>query len=373
MQQKDIEELVKKYHAGQCTAEEAAFLESWYAQWNQKIPVALSPDELAEDLEIISSNVRPLDQPARRIALWPRIAAAASIILCLSFVGYFLLHKQSTQQTAQNQNEIVPGSNKAILLSHGKKYSITDAKNGLIAMQGNTSIRKTADGKLAYSGGKNESVVYDTLIVPRGGQHQLTLADGSIAYLNADTKIRYPESFSGKKRDMELISGEVIMHVKHNAAIEFNFKAKGQLIHDIGTEFDVIAYNDEPGVKTTLIQGVVKVTSALDKTGKILKPGQQAVNQYNSAISVQDADVDEVTAWKNGKFLFNDAALETIMKKVSRWYDVDVVYQDDAMKTKHFSAISARFGNVTELLHNMELTGDVKFAIEGKTIKVLDK
>jgi len=298
-------------------------------------------------------------------------AAVAAVVICVG--GYLYIDKKPIQQTAQNQNEIVPGSNKAILLSHGKKYSITDAKNGLIATQGNTFIRKTADGKLAYSGQSNESVVYDTLIVPRGGQHLLNLADGTIAYLNADTKIRYPESFSGKVRDMELISGEVFMHVNHNAAIAFNLKAKGQLIHDIGTEFDVTAYNDEAGVKTTLIQGVVKVTSASDKTGKILKPGQQAVNQNNSVITVQDADVDEVTAWKNGKFLFNDKTLADIMRQASRWYDVDVVYESENLKSKRFGAVTERFDNISQLLNTLEMTGKVKFTIQGRKIIVQSK
>jgi len=360
-------QLIERYTEGKATEKE---LMAFFGLINRRELDELLLTYMDADFEAarLAAHERHRSKKPRR--WW---IGAAAVLFAIGIGGYLYVHKRPVQQTAQNQNEIVPGSNKAILLSHGKRYSITDAKNGLIAMQGNTAIRKTADGKLAYSGEANESVVYDTLIVPRGGQHQLTLADGSIAYLNADSKIRYPESFSGKERDIELISGEVIMHVKHNAAIEFNLKAKGQHIHDIGTEFDVTAYNDEPGVKTTLIQGVVKVTSALDKTGKILKPGQQAVNQNNAAITVQNADVDEVTAWKNGKFLFSDAPLETIMKQVSRWYDVDVVYQDAAMKAKHFSAISARFGNVSELLHNLELTGDVKFKIEGKTIKVLNK
>ncbi|HWZ15445.1 MAG TPA: FecR domain-containing protein [Mucilaginibacter sp.] len=376
MQQKDIEELVKKYHAGQCTAEETAFLESWYAQWNQKIPLPLSPEELAEDLQIISANVQPLHQPARRIALWPRIAAAASIILCLSVGGYFILHKKPTQQTAQNQtHDIAPGSNKAILkMANGKQYSVTDAKNGLLAQQGNTTITKTADGKLVYNtiGAANSAILYDTLIVPRGGQHQVKFADGTIAYLNADTKLRIPENFEGSNRTVELITGEADFHVVHNTQKPFTVIAKGQITKDIGTEFNINAYPDESSIKTTLLEGSISVTK--NNKSSILRPGQQAVVvQSTSGIRIQEVDTDEAFAWKNGKFLFSSTPLENIMRQVSRWYDVDVVYQSNTLKSKPFSAISTRFATASQVLHNLELTGDVKFKIDGKRIMVLNK
>ena len=375
----NIQELADKWAQGKLTSEEQAYLEQWYAQFNDEhINVTDSRHENAADLrkamlDTINAQISRAEKPVPSLWRWTRIAAAASILLFLSVGGYYLFHKQSPQQTAQNQNNIAPGSNKAILLSHGKKYSITDAKNGLIATQGNTSIIKTADGKLTYSGGTNQNVVYDTLIVPRGGQHQLSLSDGTIAYLNADTKFRYPESFSGKERDVEVISGEAILDVKHNAAIPFKLLVKGQEVRDIGTEFDISAYNDEPGIKTTLIQGVVKITSAFNKSGKILKPGQQAVNPGNAAIVIQDADIDAVTAWKDGKFLFNDEPLASIMRQASRWYNVDVTYEDPSLKEKKFGGVTARFANVSQLLNTLEMTGKVKFTIQGRKIIVQNK
>jgi transmembrane sensor len=378
MQEKDIEELLAKYYAGECSPEEVAFLESWYAQWNEKIPVKLTAEQLEEDLQLISANVQPLHRRAKQVKLWPRIAAAASVLLLLSAGGYFILHKQTTnQQTAQNQShDIAPGSNKAILkLANGQRLVVTDAKNGLLAQQGNTTITKTADGQLSYSnaaGASKSAMLYDTLIVPRGGQHQVKFADGSIAYLNADTKLRIPENFQGSDRTVELISGEADFHVVHNAKIPFMVKVKGQLTKDIGTEFNINAYPDEPTIKTTLLEGSIKVSK--NSQSITLKPGQQAIVQPTSNdIKVNEADTDEAFAWKNGKFLFSGTSLGNIMRQVSRWYDVDVVYQHEALKAKPFSAISTRFTNVSQVLHNLELTGEVKFKIQGKTITVLNK
>ena len=149
-------------------------------------------------------------------------------------------------------------------------------------------------------------------------------------------------------------------------------KAKGQITKDIGTEFNINAYPDEPAIKTTLLEGSVKVSR--NNQFITLQPGQQAVVQANTtSIKVNAVDTDEAFAWKNGKFLFSGTPLGNIMRQLSRWYDVDVVYQDEALKAKPFSAISTRFTNVSQVLHDLELTGDVKFKIEGKTIRVLNK
>ena len=308
------------------------------------------------------------------IRLWPHIAAAASIIIAISSGTYFILHKkQPAQQTAQNQNDVAPGSNKAILkMANGKQVVVTDAKNGLLARQGSTTITKTADGKLVYnnSGTNNGTMLYDTLIVPRGGQHQVKFSDGSIAYLNADSKLRIPEKFEKSNRTVELISGEADFNVVHNAKSPFRVKVKGQLTEDIGTEFNINAYPEEAIIKTTLLEGGVKVSSK--NKSSILKPGQQSsVNSSSNTIRVYNVDTDEFFAWKNGKFIFSSTPLDNIMRQLSRWYDVEVVYQDDSIKQKQFSAISTRFVNASQVLHDLELTGEVKFKIEGKRITVL--
>ena len=213
-------------------------------------------------------------------------------------------------------------------------------------------------------------MLYDTLVVPRGGQHQVKFSDGSIAYLNADSKLRIPENFEKSDRTVELISGEGDFHVVHNAKSPFRVKVKDQVTEDIGTEFNINAYPDEITIKTTLLEGSIKVSNKMHSS--VLKPGEQAaIRSSSNAIKTSDVDTDEAFAWKNGKFIFSSTPLEDIMRQLSRWYDVDVVYQDERIKQKQFSAISTRFANASQVLHDIELTGEVKFKIEGKRITVL--
>ena len=381
-------DLYQQFLNGRCNSEELDQLFRYFgtvseAELKEMILAEMEKDEHESITELEQKHLKHLHGGLTQqlfkerksiIRLWPRIAAAASIIIAVSSGTYFILHKKQTaQQTAENQNDVPPGSNKAILImANGKQIVITGAKNGLLAQQGNTAITKTADGKLLYSSsGTNKGIMlYDTLIVPRGGQHQVKFSDGSIAYLNADSKLRMPENFENSDRTVELISGEADFHVVHNAKSPFRVKVKGQITVDIGTEFNINAYPEETTIKTTLLEGSVKVYSK--GKSSILKPTQQSsVNPSSSTIRVYNVDTDEAFSWKNGKFIFSSTPLDNIMRQVSRWYDVEVVYQDDSIKQKQFSAISTRFANVSQVLHNLELTGEVKFKIEGKRITVL--
>ena len=259
-------------------------------------------------------------------------------------------------------------------MANGTQLVITNAKNGLLAQHGSIRIIKTADGKLVYSntGTNGGMMLYDTLIVPRGGQHQVKFSDGSIAYLNSDSKLRIPENFEKSDRTVELITGEADFEVVHNTKSPFRVKVNGQITEDIGTEFNINAYPDEAIVKTTLLKGSIKVIGK--SKSMILKPGQQAdISSAFNAIKIYDVDTDEVFAWKNGKFIFSSTPLEEIMRQLSRWYDVDVVYEDESLRQKKFLAISTRFANASQVLHDLELTGAVKFKIDGKRIIVLNK
>jgi transmembrane sensor len=373
----ELLKLTEKISNGTASDEEVRLYNAFYNSFQKEIQHwddELLGKQTDIDKELSGRIQKAIKKPFNiHRRLWPRIAAAASIILALSIGGYFLLHKQPQQQTAQNlTQDIRPGSNKLILkLANGKTVVVTDAKNGLLAQQGNTSISKNAGGLLVYKGAGNDNsaMLYDTLIVPRGGQHQVRFADGSIAYINAETKLRIPESFAGKDRTVEVISGNAIFKVAYNANVPFYVKHQGQITQDLGTEFDVNAYPEEQGVKTTLIEGSIKV-SANGQT-ILLKPGQQSLVQAGLAlIKIKSVDVEEVTAWKDGYFDLNDANLESIMRQVSRWYDVDVTYSDNSLKTQVFSGTISRFKNVSQLIEKLELTGAVHFKIEGKKIFV---
>jgi len=298
---------------------------------------------------------------------------AASLLFGIGTAAYMLIQRIAPKQTAQNAiHDISPGTNKAILkMANGRQLIITGAKNGLLAQQGSTMISKTADGKLVYSNsGQGSNIMrYDTLIVPRGGQHQLKFSDGSTAYLNADSKLRFPENFDKSDRTVELISGEADFVVIHNTRSPFRVKVKGQLTEDIGTEFNINAYPEETVIKTTLLTGSVKIS---DKgKSSLLKPGQQsAVSSTSNGINIYTVDTDEAFAWKNGKFHFINEKLSEIMMQASRWYNVEVVYDKETLKDKRFGVIGNRFENASELLHNLEFTGEVKFKITNKKITV---
>jgi transmembrane sensor len=315
-------------------------------------------------------------QNKKPLKLWPRITAAASVLLMLSIGGYFLLHKkQPSGQIAQNQiHDIAPGSNKAVLtLANGKVITLTGARNGNLAVQGYTAINKTADGKVMYNADQaspasekvaNE-VVYNTLTTPRGGQYHLVLADGTNVWLDAASSITYPVAFIGKDRPVET-TGQVYFEVAHNAAKPFKVTANGQTVEVLGTHFNINAYPDEPAIKTTLFEGSIKLTSSTGHA--ILKPGQQAqINQGRINI-VNDANMDEAIAWHKGLFEFHDADIQTVMRQLSRWYNVDISYEGK-ITDRHFSGKLYR--NVTALtVADILSYKKIHFRIEGKQIVV---
>ena len=388
-----IAELIALHLTGGLNENQEASLNKWIssnernADLFNRITDAASLAEALQELQETDTEGR-LANVKRRIAeeriiqhrpvvkLWPRIAAAASILLFLSAGGYFIWHKyQTTTTNVVAKNDILPGGNKAILtLANGKKISLTDAKNGTIAQQAGIQINKTKNGQLVYivssasgpavSNGKAAEVAYNTIETPRGGQYQVVLPDGSKVWLNAESSITYPLAFNKNDRTVK-ISGEVYFEVIHHAEAPFKVETKTQTIEDIGTHFDVNAYNDEPAIKTTLLEGVVKVN------GVTLKPGQAATTKDNHT-RISEADLEATIAWKNAMFRFDSEKLGTIMRQVSRWYDVEVAYEDESLKDKSFGAVTTRFANASTLLHKLELTGVAKFRIEGKKIIVSD-
>ncbi|XHR97523.1 FecR family protein [Mucilaginibacter sp. UC70_90] len=235
------------------------------------------------------------------------------------------------------------------------------------------AINKTADGRIVYNSSKSsasdnaEKPVYNTMTTPRGGQYWVVLPDGSKALLNAASSLTYPTNFSGTERKVEL-TGEAYFEVAHNPDKPFRVYSKSQVVEVLGTHFNINTYDDEPDIRTTLLEGKVKVTSVVKNQVRVLKPGQQAVlNTYS--FNVNDVDVEDATAWKNGTFTFENNDIQQIMRMVSRWYDVDVVYKGTLPADK-FTGFVSRFSNVSEVLRMLQLTHKVKFKIDGKQITV---
>jgi transmembrane sensor len=375
MNEKEIRALLQKYRGGECTLEELAFLESWYAQWNQDTPFDLPSEELRADLTVISEAIPTLgNRKTKEKLLWPRFAAAASILLFLSIGGYFFLHKQrQQQQIAQNQvQDIAPGTNKAILtLANGKKIVLNHTQNGLLAQQG-ASVVKSANGEVVYQQTVNETpgseLTYNSITIPRGAEYQVVvLPDGSKVWINSASSLRYPTAFTGNERKVEL-TGEAYFEVAHNPAKPFRVTSNSQTVEVLGTHFNINSYDDEPATKTTLLEGKVKVTASADNAVRILQPGQQSELNAGSFI-IKPVETDEAVAWKNGKFMFERDNIQYIMRTVSRWYNVDVEYSG-TVPDDNFKGGTSRYKNVSELLSILQLTGKVHFKIEGRKIIV---
>ena len=364
--------LAQKWQEGTITTEERVEFENWYNDFDNSLNI--ESDESRADMEMrLYDLITEKSKITSKIAFkWSRLAAAASILLCLGIGGYYFSQRNEPKQVAQVvKQDIAPGSNKAILtLANGQRIQLNDVKNGRLAVQGNVSITKASDGTLAYASNDVEpssadAIAYNTVSTPLGGQYHLTLADGSNVWLNAGSSIKYPTSFSGTERKVE-ITGEAYFEIAHNKNMPFRVVTDRQIVEVLGTHFNVNAYADEDDVRTTLLEGSVKVSGS--NNIKIIKPGEQAVLS-RGGLAVEDADLEQAVAWKNGYFRFNDEKIGSIMRKLSKWYNIDVTYNGQVTE-EGFNGKISRFKNISQALRMLEKTKAVHFRIEGRRIIV---
>ena len=372
MHPKNLQELLKKYREGTCTEEEKALLESWYITYNAHDPNEIPQHVRDEHLNEVWKSLPIHENKVRRMA-WLKIAAAAVLLTAFATTLYLYIKKPVTapankQQVANNQ--IIPGSNKAILtLNDGRKISLTDAANGHIAEEAGITVTKKADGQLLYtvsdngSGGAN---TFNTVETPRGGQYQVVLPDGTIVWLNAATSLRFPTKFSSVERTVYL-DGEAYFEVAHNKSCPFRVALNGQQVEVLGTHFNVMAYKEESTIRTTLLQGSVKLTAPVGSI--LLEPGQQGYITKSNAFTRENVDVTIATAWKDGLFKFNGVGLHTLMRQISRWYDIEIEYEPGLKDDVVFGTIS-RTSDLSKLLHILEL-GGVHFRLNGRKLTVM--
>lgn len=302
-----------------------------------------------------------------------KYAVAASILICLGIFSYLFFNKQ-INRTQLAKTDFRPGGNKAVLtLSNGSTIILNDARNGTLANQGGTSVSKTQAGEIAYddSGSNNsedsDKPTYNTINTPKGGQFQVVLSDGSKVWLNSYSSLKFPTSFTDKQRVVE-ITGEVYFEVAKDKTKPFLVKAGNQIVEVLGTHFNINSYADEPDIKTTLLEGAVKIKQLNTGFSALLKPGQQAVNNSSGKLIVQQADIEQAVAWKYGLFQINDANIETIMRQAARWYDVDIIYEGKVPQRK-FSGKIKRDVKASEFLEMLAFF-NVNFSMEGRKIIV---
>jgi len=378
-----IAELIKKYRDNTATDAEKEALMEWYRSKAHQDAEFPEDEEVAgaSMLQRLETSIAPKRAIDRRN--W---FMAASVILLLGIGTVIVLRKSPLSQTpavAQRQapHDIGPGSNVAVLtLADGSKVSLTDSVKGNIADQSGIRVSRTADGQIVYTVApqsqtaaapdSNAALAFNKIEIPPAGQYQVVLPDGTKVWLNSASWLKFPVRFSPTERKVEL-SGEAYFEVQRQAGAPFRIVSLRQEIEVLGTQFNVHAYPDEAHIKTTLVDGSVRVSA--DANSVLLKPEQQS--DLDDRLRVTHADVAAAIAWKNGYFRYTDERLEIIMKSVARWYNVKVNYEDETLKDEGLGVLSTRFANISSLLSYLEKgsDGEIRFTINGSTIHVSRK
>lgn len=363
MNEQTIKIILERYQNGTASEEELAFLESWYPGYSDASPDELSLPERIAATDLVWSQLEEQTRPkVKRLFNWKRIAAAV-LVLVTGIVAYLLWNNNKALTVAELANskyDIAPGYNQATLSdATGKIVELDSAQTGI-------NVNANA---LRYDNGiaidaltvNSEAVKLMTLQTPKGGTYQITLPDGTRVWLNAATSLQFPSAFRGTERKVEL-SGEAYFEVAPDQQSPFIVTSKGQAVEVLGTSFNLNCYPDEDAVYTTLINGKVRVGAVT------LLPGQQAINR-GAGISTQEVNTDAVLGWKNNYFVFQGEKIGSIMRKISRWYDMEIVYEGD-ITADDFGGRVNRYVNVSQVLKKLELTNKVHFKISGKKIIV---
>ncbi len=387
--------LIAGYIRHTLTEKEHDELDEWITASDENLKLfeeLTDPDTIQEGLnkmskidvdgarERVKSRIKFTDSKAGAKRRWVPMGIAASVILLAGLVIFSMRTKKPVTKHDEAKNIIQPGGNYAMLtLADGRTVNLYEMKNGLIDSANGNEVIKTADGQISYEIGTIATKKYHTLITPVGGQYSVTLPDGSRVWLNSSSSLRYPVGFVRGERVVQL-SGEGYFEVAERVKsgveekVPFIVESGGVSIEVLGTHFNVNSYEDEDVVRTTLLEGKVKVTVGKkpeSAEGKmiVLNPGEQGRVDKSGEISVaKHVNTEEVMAWKNELFLFKDAQIETIMRQVARWYGVEVVYE--AKPDHHFNATIKRGEPIEKLLGFLAETKRVRFRVEGKRVIV---
>ncbi|MEO5998872.1 MAG: FecR domain-containing protein [Chitinophagaceae bacterium] len=336
-----------------------------------RMPGEMAASMLENILQKKDALVVSINNRRGHATLWLRVAAAAVVVFVL--VNYGLIEKKDDSKemvarAIEKKVPIVPGGKRAMLtLSDGSTIVLDSMQNGILRHE-NTTINKQ-DDVLMYNkaiSGPSTQITYNTLFTPRGGQYNVVLSDGSRVWLNAESSLHFPTAFTGSTREVEL-KGEAYFEVAKSARMPFNVKVDGMIVHVLGTHFNVKAYSDENTIKTSLLEGSVKIIR--DDRFELLNPGRQAVlDKKQDNIEVAEADMSAVMAWKNGLFQFEGADIITIMREIGRWYNVEIVYAGK-VPVHSFEGKISRNAELSDVLQILALS-DVKFSVEGRKIIV---
>lgn len=378
MNRDQARKLIERYNKGLANAEEKAWIENWYLDESRKQEfrdegsnfLYLKDEIWSNTLERSGLAIKPT---SKRLTMWPRIAAAAVIFIALGTALYF--YTGGGRQQPNNSTvaaDVAPGGNKAILtLANGRKVVLNDIAKGEISKQSGISVSKSNEGELIYTvlDDEDESAesTINTIATPKGGQYTVILSDGTRVMLNSASSLSFPSSFKSKDRRVEL-NGEAYFEVTGNKLRPFRVVSGMQTVEVLGTHFNVNAYADEQTIRTTLLEGAVKVFTP--KGSSLIEPGEQVVaNRLTRNATVKrDVNTAKEISWINGVFSFDGDDLKSVMRQIARWYDVDIVYAGPLNDEKYFGEIS-RNSRLSEVFKILELN-NVQFEVNGKIVKV---
>lgn len=387
--------LIAKHLKGELTPTEEAVLARWLSEdlRNQQLFDALLHEEnLQQELDFFSTldtaeawkkvaqqtgHTEPkVIKLWQHVSYWRRLAAAVLVLMAVSVTYLLIQHNRAAQKTVALRTEKTktPSGDKAkITFEDGSVLALEDMKNGTAQERNGIRISKEAGTVIYQVLPQNDSdfrVAYNTISTPKGGQYQIELPDGSKVWLNAASNLRFPMAFTGSARQVQL-TGEAYFEVAKNKKMPFKVEVTGMEIEVLGTHFNVMAYHNESAVRTTLLEGSVKVAKGADNA--LLKPGQQATLKYGApGFIVAEADVADAVAWKNELFSFNNNDIHSVMREVARWYNVDIKYEG-AMPKSHYTGMISRNITLAKVLDMLEQTGGVEFEVDGNKIIVTKK
>lgn len=381
MDKKSFFDLAEKIGTGVATEEEVNLFHHWYESFQEAGHEWL--DEMGDRDRVgteiffrIRNQIQGGKKGLRKRQLMRKVAAAVLLLLISAGAVYFI----SDHKTLEIQPELVikddvePGSDKAVLtLSDGARVILDGSVTGIVAQEGDIAVENSDEGMITYRMREDAApdadlseVTYNTITTPQGGQYKVILPDETEVWLNSLSFIRFPTRFAEDSREVE-ITGEVYFQVTGRADQPFKVYSEDQYVMVLGTQFNVQAYSDEPFIYTTLVEGAVRVISENEVVA--VEPGYQVINGQNSGMEVRKADVQMVTAWKNGLFQFWDTDLEEVMRQLSRWYGIEVEYLT-AAEGSSFTGFISRDVTISNVLRMMEEAGTVKFGLEGKKVFV---
>lgn len=373
---KNAGELLDKYNAGLANEEESAIVERWYINGTTAYALPDIQDIMDDQLES-GKKLQFYMQPKQKFRLWTVISSAAAVLVIAGVTMLYFSNQEKVRQLASAvQTDVAPGGNKAVLtLADGKEITLTDAGNGTVAEQSGIAITKTKDGQLIYhvvqskqslSVERAREDVYNTISTPAGGQYQIILPDGTKVWLNALSSLKYSINLGkGKQRNVAL-KGEGYFEVAHDNQRPFLVKTDQQNVEVLGTNFNINNYHNEDVPSTTLLQGSVKVYN--DKYSRVIKPGQQAQFESTGQIKVVPVNTELIVAWKNGVFSFKRAGVETVMRQIARWYNVEVIYEGEVPDIS-FTGKIYRNVSLQEALKSIGYIG-VRYRVEHKKVVI---